>query len=77
MEAAYRFFDNDKVSPENILQPHFDATRERISQNDFALLVQDTSEINLTRPHQQVQGAGPMVLLSLVLLSLPPFWRYG
>jgi hypothetical protein len=60
MEAAYRFFDNAKVSPEKILQPHFDATRERISQTDFALLVQDTSEINLTRPNQQVQGAGPM-----------------
>ena len=26
MEAAYRFFDNPKVSPEKILQPHLDAT---------------------------------------------------
>ena len=26
MEAAYCFFDNDKVSPEKILQPHIDAT---------------------------------------------------
>ncbi len=60
MEGAYRFFDNDKVTPEKILQPHFDATRERISQVDFALLVQDTSDINLTRPNQQVAGAGPM-----------------
>ena len=39
MEAAYRFFDNDKVTPEKILQPHFDATKERISQADFVLLV--------------------------------------
>ena len=60
MEAAYRFFDNDKVSPERILQPHIDATLERISQSDFVLLVQDTTEIDLTRPKQQVQGAGPM-----------------
>ena len=60
MEAAYRFFDNEKVSPETILQPHIDATRERISQNDFVLLVQDTTELDLTRPKQQVQGAGPM-----------------
>ena len=28
MEAAYRFFDNDKVSPEKILRPHIEATRE-------------------------------------------------
>ena len=60
MEATYRFFDNDKVTSEKILQPHFQATRERISQNDFVLLVQDTTELNLTRPNQQVQGAGPL-----------------
>lgn len=60
MEAAYRFFDNAKVSPEKILQPHIEATRRRISRSDFVLLVQDTTEIDLTRPDQQVRGAGPM-----------------
>ncbi len=60
MEAAYRFFDNDKVSPEKILQPHIEATRERISQAEIALLVQDTTDIDLTRPNQQVNGAGPL-----------------
>jgi len=60
MEAAYRFFDNEKVSPEKILQPHIEATRERISQAEVALLVQDTTDIDLTRPQQQVRGAGPM-----------------
>ena len=60
MEAAYRFFDNNKVSPQRILQPHFNATRERISQTDFTLLVQDTTEVDVTRPNQQVQGVGPM-----------------
>ena len=60
MEAAYRFFDNEKVLPEKILQPHIEATRERISQAEVALLVQDTTDIDLTRPQQQVRGAGPM-----------------
>jgi len=60
MEAAYRFFDNPKVSPENILQPHMEATRQRIRQSDVVLLVQDTTELDLTRPQQQVQGAGPI-----------------
>lgn len=60
MEAAYRFFDNEKVSPEKILQPHIEATRERISQTEVALLVQDTTDLDLTRPQQQVRGAGPM-----------------
>lgn len=58
MEAAYRFFDNDKVSPEKILKPHIEATRERISQAEVALLVQDTTDLDLTRPNQQVKGAG-------------------
>jgi hypothetical protein len=60
MEGAYRFFDNDKVSPEKILQPHVNATRERISQCGFVLLVQDTTELNLTRPKQQIRGVGPL-----------------
>lgn len=60
MEAAYRFFDNEKVTPEKILAPHYAATIKRINQSDFALLVQDTSEVDLTRPGQQVAGAGPM-----------------
>ena len=58
MEAAYRFFDNDKVLPEKMLQPHIKATRERISQAEVVLLVQDTTDIDLTRPKQQVKGAG-------------------
>ena len=60
MEAAYRFFDNDKVSPEKILQPHIEATWERISQAETVLLVQDTTDLDLTRPKQQVRGVGPM-----------------
>ena len=60
MVAAYRFFDNPKVSPDAILRPHIEATRERIAQCDVALLVQDTTELDLTRPKQQVKGAGPI-----------------
>lgn len=60
MEAAYRFFDNEKVTPEKILQPHYAAAIKRIKQTDVVLLVQDSSELDLTRPSQQVLGAGPM-----------------
>ena len=60
LEACYRFFNNAKVSPAKILQPHIEATYRRIEQVDFVLLVQDTTEIDLTRPQQQVKGAGPM-----------------
>lgn len=57
-EAAYRFFDSEKVTPERILQPHRRATLERIRQCKAVILAQDTTELNLTRPSQQVKGAG-------------------
>lgn len=60
MEGAYRFFDNKKVTPEKILQPHVEASLKRIGQCSTALFVQDTSELDLTRPHEIVDGAGPM-----------------
>jgi Transposase DNA-binding/Transposase Tn5 dimerisation domain len=60
MTAAYRFFNNDKVTPQGVLQPHYEQTRQRIAENPIALLVQDTTELNLTRPEAQVVGAGPM-----------------
>lgn len=60
MDAAYRFFDNDKVTPEAILDPHVAATRRRIGAAKVVLLVQDTTELDLTRPDQQVQGVGPL-----------------
>jgi hypothetical protein len=60
MEAAYRLFDNEKATFGNILQPHADATRQRIAAQPIALLVQDTTESDLTRPEKQVKGAGPL-----------------
>ncbi len=59
-EAAYRFFDNDKVTFANVLEPHRRRTRERLAGRPVVLLVQDTTEIDLTRPGQQVAGAGAL-----------------
>jgi hypothetical protein len=58
--AAYRFFDNESVTPELVLRPHFEKTRERMAEHPVVLLVQDTTELDFTRPHQQVAGAGPL-----------------
>ena len=60
MTAAYRLFDNPKVTFERILGPHAQSTRERMAAQPTVLLVQDTTEIDLTRPTRQVQGAGPL-----------------
>lgn len=58
MVAAYRFFDNDAVTPEEILRSHSARTMERMAAQRMVLLVQDTTELDLTRPQQQVSGAG-------------------
>lgn len=43
--AAYRFFANDKVSFEQILDCHYQPTLERIRQQPVVLLPQDTTEL--------------------------------
>lgn len=60
MTAAYRLFDNEKASFEHILAPHSEATRRRVAQQPVVLMVQDTTEVDLTRPEQPVVGAGPL-----------------
>jgi hypothetical protein len=60
MAAAYRLFDNDKVGFDNVLESHIEATHERMAKEEVVILPQDTTEIDLTRPEQQVLGAGPL-----------------
>lgn len=60
MKAAYRFFDNDKTTFAKVLEPHIARTKERMVQHPVVLLVQDTSEADLTRPQQQVAGVGEL-----------------
>jgi hypothetical protein len=49
MQAAYRFLANDDVLFETLLQPHYAASEERISelaQGSVVLVPQDTSSVN-------------------------------
>jgi hypothetical protein len=54
--AAYRFFDNERVDPPQLLQPHYDATIQRIRTYAVVLIPQDTTEFNLTRKHERIGG---------------------
>ena len=56
LNAAYRFFDNDKTDFHNILQPHVDRTWLRVAAQSVVLMVDDTTEIDLTRPQRQVKA---------------------
>lgn len=60
MEAAYRLFDNEKVTFEGVLQPHRERTQQRMAEHPVVILSQDTTAIDLTRPEQQVWGVGSL-----------------
>lgn len=55
-QAAYRFLDNGKVEPSELLAPHREATECRAAEQPVVLVVQDTTEIDLTRDAETVGG---------------------
>ena len=46
IKGAYRFFDNDSVSSDLILGPHYKTTFERALPEDRILIIQDSFKIN-------------------------------
>jgi hypothetical protein len=58
--GAYRFFAHPRVTPEEVLRPHSEATLARIAEHPVVLLPQDTTELDFTRPKKPVAGAGPL-----------------
>jgi hypothetical protein len=56
-KAAYRFFDNDRVSEVEILGGHFQATRDRAAATDGPILVMhDTTEFSYKREDIEAIG---------------------
>lgn len=58
--GAYRFFAHPRVTAEEVLRPHGQATLERIAEHPVVLLPRDTTELDFTRPREPVAGAGPL-----------------
>ena len=58
-QAAYRFFNNEKVTPEKVLAPHREATLQRVGQHPVVLCVEDTSDLDYTSK-TETQGLGPL-----------------
>ena len=52
-KAAYRFFENESVTAEKLLQPHKEATLERMKEQKVVLLIQDTTQLNYSTQHQK------------------------
>jgi hypothetical protein len=58
-KAAYRFFDNERVTMDALLEPHHQATIDRMRRETLVLVAQDTTSLNYTgRP--DMQGIGPI-----------------
>jgi hypothetical protein len=56
-KAAYRFMDNERVSDQDILSGHFEATAQRFSTTDGPILVlQDTTTFSYEREHPELIG---------------------
>lgn len=47
-KAAYRFFDNPKVTEDKVFSPHKEATLKRMESENVVLLVQDTTELDFS-----------------------------
>jgi hypothetical protein len=58
--GAYRSFAHPRVTPEEVLRPHSEATLARIAEHEVVLLPRDTTELDFTRPEEVVEGAGPL-----------------
>ena len=58
-KAAYRFFANEDVTTDAVLDSHFQATRERIADAEVVLCIEDTSEIDYTTK-TDIEGLGPL-----------------
>lgn len=48
LEATYRFLNNSKVTPEQILAPHFRSTVERSGQAGCVIVCHDTTELRFS-----------------------------
>lgn len=57
-KSAYRFFDNPQVSPEKILEPHYDSTLLRMSEQPVILIAQDTTVLNFSGQRER-EDTGP------------------
>ena len=59
LKAAYRFFTNDAIVPDDMLQSHIEATSSRLNAAPLVLAVQDTTEANWTNL-RVTEGLGPL-----------------
>jgi hypothetical protein len=68
-KAAYRFLENEAISPEALRASHHQATLARVRTHRVVLAVQDTTILNYTT-HPKTQGLGPIGAANGPLIGL-------
>ena len=63
LKAAYRFFDNEDITAEGLLQSHIAASYRRMASQPVVLAVQDTTYLDWTS-HRDTEGLGPLASAS-------------
>jgi len=58
-KGAYRLFDHPEVTPQQVLAPHVEKTRERMKRESVVLCLNDTTEVDFTRACPTA-GLGPL-----------------
>jgi hypothetical protein len=58
-KAAYRFFQHPETTMDALLEPHIDATQQRIRKEKVVLAVQDTTSLNYST-HPATNDLGPI-----------------
>jgi len=57
--GAYRLFDHPEVSAQQVLEPHYRASQQRMGEYPRVLCIQDTSELDYSTKGD-IQGLGPL-----------------
>ena len=60
LKAVYRMINNPKVDVGELFAAHNRASIKRCSEQTLVYVVQDTTEVDLTKPQIVVSGAGPL-----------------
>lgn len=58
-KACYRFLNNQKVTRNKLMEPHYSQTVQRCNSTDKVLLIQDTTTLSFAS-HDSKQGFGPV-----------------
>jgi len=58
-KGAYRLFDHEQVTAQQVLEPHYQCSEQRLRQHPVVLCIQDTTELDYTGK-SDMEGLGPL-----------------